>query len=176
MDFSVEAQQAVEASSGLTSAVGPFLILMVILALGMLGRMVYIAWGDDFDFSSLFSGGSMGKLVAFLIAAPIAGLYLTDSEVKAWVLVQQKVIDPVLVDVLKRDSCNPARDEFCVVVWEEDGREIFVNWHDKRVDAMKVFGGYEFSLYTSKRPQVRPQHIADAHAVIVTEDIQSDGT
>ena len=130
--------------------------LMVIAAVAGIGKLVLVAWGDKFSgaglFGNLTGSGFIGVAVVFLVA----GIFLTDREVRVWVKFKQTFVDPVIVDVLGKDSCDPADDRFCVVTWDEDGREIVVNWYDRRINAFDTYGGYELTLYESIRPQQRP--------------------
>ncbi|THH37422.1 hypothetical protein E4Z66_10980 [Aliishimia ponticola] len=137
-------------------ATGPFFWILVILAGGMIAGMIYVAWGEKFQVSNLLGGMSGVGLIALAGALLVAGVFVTDREVRAWVLIQRNLIDPFYVTILGKDSCNPESSKFCVVVWDKTGKELLVNWHDKRVNAHEVFGGYEFSLFTSARPQMRP--------------------
>lgn len=162
MDFGFDPSQAAGVAGKITSAVGPMFWIMIILALGGIGRMVFVAWGDKFQVSKMFENFSGYGLIAVALGLMVAGVFVADREVRAWVIIQQKIVDPLLVTVLGRDSCNPENDRFCVVVWTESGREVIVKWHDKRVDALKVYGDYEFSLTESARPLARPERAAAA--------------
>lgn len=166
MNFGFDPNQAAGVAGKITSAVGPMFWIMIILALGGIGRMVFVAWGDKFQISRMFENFSGYGLIAVAIGLMLAGVFVADREVRAWVIIQQKIIDPVLVNVLGRDSCNPENDRFCVVVWTDSGREVIVKWHDKRVDALQVYGDYEFSLTQSARPLARPERAAAVAAPV----------
>ena len=156
MEVGVDPAEIAAASEALGSAMGPFLWIMGLLAAGLIGRMIFVAWGDRLRPSAWLQNMSGAGLIALALGLFVVGIFVSGTEVRAWVKIQQSLIDPFLVTVLKRDSCNPTNDRFCVVVWEQDGREIMVKWHDRRVNAHKVFGGHQFTLYSSARPQPRP--------------------
>lgn len=171
MNFGFDPNEAAGAANQITSAVGPMLWIMILLALGMLGRMVFVAWGDKMNISGWFQNASGVGLIGLALALFVGGIFITDRDVRAWVVIQQTVVDPVLVGVLKRDSCNPDNDRFCVVVWDDKGRELIVKWHDKRVDAHEAFGGYDYNLSVveSPRPILRPDHITTLAQVTVSD-------
>ena len=164
MEFDINVDQIDQTATGINNAIGPLTYLLVILAVAGIGRMIFVAYGDKLQLSALYEGFS-GKSYVVIFAAICAGLVMfTDQEVRIWIKFKSTMVDPVLTDVLKRDSCNPETNRFCVVVWEDDGREMVVNWHDRRVDAFKVFGGYQFTLFESPRPVARPEGVDFARA------------
>ena len=157
MDIPFSAQQASAAAEHVNSVTGPTVWLIFILAAAGILKMIMIGWGDRIqEKGQKLLTISAGGMVAIAVVIGLGGMFYSDKEVKAWIKVRQTVVDPILVDVLKRDSCNPAKNRFCAVVFDEDGREIVVNWHDKRVNAMKTYGDFQFTTYTSLRPVARP--------------------
>ncbi len=160
MDFGFTPDQAAGAAEQVNSAVGPTVWLILIVAVAGIGKLIFIAWGDKMNPSGLLANFSGWGLVGVAALFLVGGMFMSDREVRAWVQLRQTFVDPVMVNVLGMDSCNPVRNKFCVVTWEEDGRELVVNWHDKRVTAFDVFGGYEFTLYDSLRPLARPETLS----------------
>lgn len=156
MEFGFLLEQAAGAASQVSSAVGPTFWLIMIVAVAGVGKLIFIGWGDKLSPSGLLGSLPGGALIGFAALILVVGMFISDREVKALVKFQQTFVDPVIVDILGRDSCNPERNRFCVVTWDDDGREILVNWHDRRITAFDIYGDYDFTLFESIRPQLRP--------------------
>lgn len=156
MEIGFSLEQVTGAASQVGSAVGPTFWLILIVAVAGVSKLIFIGWGDKLSPSALLGGLSGGTLIGLVALFLVVGMFATDREVRVWVKFQQIFIDPVIVDILGRDSCDPTHNRFCVVTWDDDGREILVNWHDRRIKAFDIFGGYEFTLFESLRPQLRP--------------------
>ena len=156
MEFGFSLDQVTGAAGQVSSAVGPMFWLLLITAVAGISKLIFIAWGDKFSLSGLLGGLHGGALIGFAAMLLVVGMFISDREVRAWVKFKQIFVDPVVVDILGRDSCNPESNRFCVVTWDEDGREVIVNWYDKRIKAFDIYGDYEFTLFESLRPQLRP--------------------
>ena len=76
-------------------------------------------------------------------------------------MVQRHVVDPFVISVLDRDSCDLNSGAYCVVVFEED-RELIVNWHDRRIDMFALVNPPSGSVFYTGRPQPRPQTVVAA--------------
>ncbi len=164
MELGFTPEQAAGAARQVTSAVGPMVWLMVIVAVAGVGKLVFIAWGDKVSLPGLLGNLHGAGLIAFSVLFLVAGIFISDREVRVWVKFKQTFVDPVIVDILGRDSCDPETNRFCVVTWDDDGREIAVNWYDNRLKAFDIYGGYDLTLYESLRPQLRPAPLQQSAA------------
>ena len=161
MDSGISPSELAQTGNQPSDAIGPTFWILLLLAVGTVAGKIYISWGDRVQISSWLGNASGGALIGLGAMFFIVGIFLTDREVRTWILIRQNLIDPFVVTVLQTDSCNPQNDRFCVVVWEPEGREIVVNWHDKRVDAFSIYNDLELTLYASARPRSRPGVLAD---------------
>ena len=166
MDFGFDVERAASAASQAHGDMANVLVVVGTLAvLGFFGRLIFVAYGDRIkDFNPLhgFSGwGMIGVSVAFLAG----GMLLTGKQRVALIRLKAHLIDPFVVSVLHKDSCDVASGKYCVVVFEE-GREIVVNWYDRRVSMFEIANDLDFNpILVSRRPVGRPAMGATGAAV-----------
>ena len=156
-DVGATAAGVSEISSGLS---GPFSMILIIFAIGVVGRQVFVAFGPNLKLSNPLAGLSGLGMILAAFAIMVGGLVVMGKGRWALIQVQRQVIDPFVVDVLDRDSCDVASGAYCVVVFE-DGREIFVNWFDKRVDMFAIANPQTEVHWLYTRPQLRPEKPAE---------------
>ena len=157
MDFGFDVSGAATAVSEMNGAMsGKFTVIMIILMLGLVGRQVFVAFGPSIKISNplaRFSGLGMIGVAVLLI---FGGLVVTGKGRYAMIQVQRNILDPFVVNVLERDSCDVTSGAYCVVVFEPD-REIIVNWHDKRVDMFAIANPQTEVHWLTTRPKLRPE-------------------
>ena len=160
MDFGFDVSAAASGMSQASDGVsGKFTVIMIIAAMGMLGRSLFVAFGSSVKFSNpfrAFSGIAM-VLAAFVIL--FGGMVLVGKGQKLMLMVQRNIVDPFVVSVLDRDSCDLNSGAYCVIVFEQD-RERVVNWHDRRVDMFALVNPPSGSVFHTGRPHSRPKIIA----------------
>ncbi|MEX0303119.1 MAG: hypothetical protein AB3N24_11905 [Leisingera sp.] len=131
------------------------MLIGFIAFVGFFGRMVFVAFAPGISKANPFRGVS-GPGLILLAAALFAGaLYISGKQTKAMVLFNRHLVDPVIVTLLGRDSCDPADGSYCVVVFEE-GSEKIVNWYDKRVYMWEIVNPPEGAVWHTLRPRARP--------------------
>ncbi|WP_293572689.1 hypothetical protein [Phaeobacter sp.] len=149
------------------SAEGASSNLMLIGAIaffGFFGRLLFVAFGPGLAKANPLANFSGLGLIAVAVALIFGGLFVTGNTVKAQILVQRHLVDPVVVSVLGKDSCDIGSSAYCVLVFE-NGREMSVNWHDKRVHLYDVLTPTVLPLWQSLRPRGRPDRGAPTVAV-----------
>jgi hypothetical protein len=152
LDFGFDPAAVAAGSQEMTSN---FVLIGVIAFVGFFGRLVFVAFAP-----SIAKASPLGQLSApgFIVLAVVlfgSGLYLSGKLVKAQVLVKRHLVDPVIVTLLGRDSCDPADGSYCVVVFE-NGDERLVNWHDKRVFMYEIVNPPQGAVWHTQRPLPRP--------------------
>ncbi|MFV1443068.1 MULTISPECIES: hypothetical protein [unclassified Phaeobacter] len=135
---------------------GNIMMFGTIAFVGFFGRLVFVAFGPG-----VAQANPLGHLSGFghiLVAVALfaGALHLSGKTVKAQVLFKRHLVDPVIVTLLGRDSCDPQGEAYCVMVFE-DGREMSVNWHDTRVHMYELLNPVELPLWSSLRPRERPE-------------------
>ncbi len=158
MDLGIDPAAIAAGSQGMSSNL---ILIGTIAFVGFFGRLVFVAFAPSIAKANPLANFSGFGLIAVAVALIFGGLFVTGKTVKATVLVQRHLIDPVIVSVLGRDSCDLNSDDYCVVVFE-DGREMSVNWHDKRVHMYEILTPATLPLWTSLRPRSRPGESAIA--------------
>ncbi|WP_421055966.1 hypothetical protein [Leisingera sp. D0M16] len=137
-------------------------MLFALLAfIGFFGRLVFVAFAPQVAELNLFRNFTSLGFVLLAAALFTGALYISGKQTKAMVLFKRHLVDPVIVTVLGRDSCDPEDGSYCVVVFE-DGREKIVNWHDKRVYMWEIVNPPEGAVWYTLRPQPRPGVAAGA--------------
>ncbi len=122
---------------------------------GFFGRLIFVAFGPGLANANPLSNFSGYGHILVAVALFAGALHLSGKTVKAQVLFKRHLVDPVVVTVLGRDSCDLTSDSYCVLVFEE-GREMSVNWYDKRVYMYEILNPAELPLWSSLRPRGRP--------------------
>ncbi|WP_406644386.1 hypothetical protein QEZ52_10980 [Aliisedimentitalea scapharcae] len=166
-DVSAAAAGVSQASDGVS---GKFTVIMIIAAVGMLGRSLFVAFGSSLRISNplkALSGIAM-ILAAFVIM--FGGMVLVGKGQSMLLMVQRNVVDPFVVSVLDRDSCDLHSGAYCVIVFEQD-RERVVNWHDHRVDMFALVNPPNGSVFHTERPRSRPQIIVQGDEAETTQPI-----
>ncbi|QAX30495.1 hypothetical protein [Leisingera sp. NJS204] len=142
-------------AAGSQEATSTLAMLGLIAFTGIFGRMMFVAFAPGLAKVNPFRNFS-GLGFVLLAAGLFAGaLYVSGKQTKAIVLFNRHLVDPVIVTLLGRDSCDPARGSFCVVVFE-DGQEKIVNWYDKRVYMYEIVNPPEGAIWHTQRPRARP--------------------
>ncbi len=157
MDFGFDVSGTVAGVSQLSQALsGKFLALLLIGAIGLGARPFYVAFLAGRNFSSPIAGFSgWAKIALGLALASGLAAWLGRFDVVA-IKIQRYVTDPYTVSILKKDSCDPAGPDFCVIVFDS-GREISVNWWDRRVDMLRLAHPVSGAPQWSVRPSPRPE-------------------
>ncbi|WP_164658859.1 hypothetical protein [Tropicibacter sp. Alg240-R139] len=160
MDFGFDVAGAVagvsEAKNGLS---GKFSMIMIILVFGLVGRQVFVAFGPSLKLSNPFARLSGFGMMGVAVAVIVGGLVVTGKGRTAMIQIKRNISDPFIVNVLERDSCYVASGAYCVVVFEE-GREIVVNWFDKRVDMFAIANPQTEVHWLYVRPKFRPEKLS----------------
>ncbi|WP_323782019.1 hypothetical protein [Leisingera sp.] len=152
MNFGFDPSAVAAGSQELTSN---FVLIGIIAFAGFFGRLVFVAFAPGIARAAPFRNFTAPGFILLAAALFAGGLYLSGRMVKAQVLVSRHLVDPVIVTLLGRDSCDPADGSYCVVVFE-DGREKMVNWYDKRVYMWEIVNPPEGAIWHSQRPPARP--------------------
>ncbi|MEY8842444.1 hypothetical protein AB9K41_25715 [Cribrihabitans sp. XS_ASV171] len=163
MDFGFDVNGTVAGVSQLSQALsGKSLALLLIGAIGLGARPFYVAFLAGRNVSSPVAGLSgWAKVALGLALASGLAAWLGRFDVVA-IKAQRYVVDPYTVSLLKRDSCDPASADYCVIVFD-DGREISVNWWDRRVDMLRLAHPVTGAPQWSLRPRLRQTaHAPDA--------------
>ncbi|GAA6199165.1 hypothetical protein [Aquicoccus sp. SU-CL01552] len=157
MDFGLDVERAASvASRAHGDMVGVLVIVGTVAALGFAGRLVFVAYGDRIKEINPFRGFSGWGMIGVSVAVLAGGLLLTGKQRVALIRLKAHLIDPFVVSVLHKDSCDVASGKYCVVVFEE-GREIVVNWYDRRVSMFEIANDLDFNpILVSRRPVGRP--------------------
>jgi len=135
---------------------GQFTVIMLILVIGIVGRQVFVAFGPSVKLSNPLAGLSGHGMLVAAVVIMVSGLMVTGKGRWALIQVQRQAVDPFVVSVLGRDSCDVASGAYCVVVFE-GSREIIVNWHDTRVDMYAIANPRSEVRWLDLRPKVRPE-------------------
>ncbi|UWQ36385.1 MULTISPECIES: hypothetical protein [Leisingera] len=144
-----------EIAVGAQGVSGKLLLFALLAFIGFFGRLVFSAFGPQLAEFNPFRNFSGLGFVLLAVALFAGALYISGKQTKAMVLFKSHLVDPVIVTVLGRDSCDPAQGSYCVVVFE-DGREKIVNWHDKRVYMWEIINPPEGAVWHTLRPRPRP--------------------
>lgn len=156
MNFEYEPEAVTSAASQVSNvSFGPIVTIALIVAFGFIGRLVFIAYGDRIqNFNPLKALSGVG-LVIVAVGILTATVFVSGKQVKAMVLLKSILVEPVLVTLLKKDSCTITDESYCVIVFEDD-REISVNWYNRRVDMFKLVNDFTLNpLWASPRPKLR---------------------
>lgn len=160
MELGIDVGATADGVSKVTSGLaGQFSIILMILVIGVVGRQVFVAFGPSLKMSNPLAGLSGIGMILVAFAIMVGGLMVMGKGRWALIQVQRQIVDPFVVDVLERDSCEVASGDYCVVVFE-DGREIIVNWFDKRVDMFAIANPQTEVHWLTTRPQLRPMQNA----------------
>lgn len=160
MDFGFDVSGAVSGVSQMNEGMsGKLTIIMSILVLGIVGRQLFVAFGSNLKLSNPLAHMSGVGVLLVGVAVLVGGLFVAGKGQFALIQVQRNIVDPFVVGVLERDSCEIASGAYCVVVFEED-REIIVNWHDKRVDMYAIANPRTEILWKTQRPVARAEQLA----------------
>ncbi|MBE1285019.1 MAG: hypothetical protein GJ676_17030 [Rhodobacteraceae bacterium] len=155
MDFGFDVSTAAEGVSDVQHGLsGPLTTILIVLAIGVFGRMVFVAFGDRLRIANPLAALSGAGWIIVALSTFLGGLFVTGQARPAWIQVQRHVIDPFVVSILERDSCDPGTGAYCVVVFDP-GREMVVNWYDKRVDMYRIVNPQTGPVRRSPRPQIR---------------------
>lgn len=152
MDFGFDPSAVAAGSQEMTSN---FVLIGVIAFVGFFGRLLFVAFAPGIAKASPLKNMSAPGFILLAVALFGGGLFLSGKLVKAQVLVSRHLVDPVIVTVLGRDSCDPADGSYCVVVFE-NGAERLVNWHDQRVFMYEIVNLPQGAIWHTLRPQPRP--------------------
>ncbi len=68
-------------------------------------------------------------------------------------LVQRNLVDPSIISVLEKDSCDVSSGAYCVIIFDE-GREIAVNWFDRGVVLFEIAHPRQGAVPSSLRPHM----------------------
>ena len=162
MDFGFDVSGAVSGVSQMNEGMsGKLTIIMSILVLGIVGRQLFVAFGSNLKLSNPLANMSGVGVLLVGVGVLVGGLFVAGKGQSALIQVQRNIVDPFVVGVLERDSCEIASGAYCVVVFEED-REIIVNWHDKRVDMYAIANPRTEILWKTQRPVARTERLAAA--------------
>lgn len=132
--------------------VGSLMIVGGIAFVGFFARLVFLSFADRAKAMNPFAGMSGGGLILVAFGIFVAGLFITNKQHKALIMVKRTLVDPVIVTVLQKDSCSvDDQKSYCVVVFE-GGREMVVNWYDHRVDMYSVVNLQANPPWHSLRP------------------------
>ncbi|UTS79514.1 hypothetical protein [Phaeobacter piscinae] len=143
-------------AAGSHAATDNIIMFGTIAFIGFFGRLLYVAFGPGLASANPLSNFSGYGHILVAVALFAGALHLSGKTVKAQVLFNRHLVDPILVTVLGRDSCDQNGDDYCVIVFEQD-REMSVNWYDKRVHMYELLNAAELPLWSSLRPQGRPR-------------------
>lgn len=156
MNFGFDIEDAMSASSQVSGdMIGVSGIVLTVAALGFIGRLVFVVFGDRLGGLNPLRGVSGWGLIGVAAALLAGGLVMTGKHRPVIIGLKARLVDPFVVSVLKRDSCDVSGEKYCVVVFEED-REIFVNWYDRRVSMFKIVNKLDFNpIRVSPRPVSR---------------------
>ena len=155
MDLGFDVTGAVAGVSELNTGMsGKLTLIMSILVLGIVGRQLFVAFGPNLRFSSPFAGVSGTGILAVGALVLVGGLFMAGKGSTALIQVQRNIVDPFVIEVLERDSCDVTSGAYCVVVFE-NGREIIVNWHDRRVDMFAIANPRTEIYWKTQRPVAR---------------------
>lgn len=157
MDFGFDVSGAVSEVSQINEGMsGKLKMIMIILVLGIVGRQVFVAFGSNLKLSNPLARLSGVGVLLVGVLVMVGGLLAAGKGRPALIQVQRNIVDPFVVGVLERDSCDIASGAYCVVVFEGD-REIIVNWHDKRVDMYAIANPRTEILWKTQRPAARAE-------------------
>ncbi|OED47143.1 hypothetical protein AB838_17880 [Rhodobacteraceae bacterium (ex Bugula neritina AB1)] len=152
MDLGIDPSAVAAGSQELTNT---FVMFGTIAFVGIVGRMVFVAFGPGIAKAAPFKNFSAGGFILLAAALFAGGLYASGKTTKATVLFKQHLVEPVIVTWLGNDSCEPASGSYCVVVFE--GRqEKIVNWYNKRVSMYEIVNPPQGAVWHTLRPRHRP--------------------
>ncbi len=145
MNFGFDIEDAVSVSSQVSSdmMVGSAVVVLV-AGLGFFGRLIFVAFGDRLGGLNPLRGVSGWGLIGVSAVLLAGGLVMAGKQRPVIIGFKARVVDPFVVSVLKRDSCDVSGEKYCVVVFEE-GREIFVNWYDRRVSMFQIVNELDYN-------------------------------
>lgn len=157
MDFGFDVERAASvASRAHGDMVDVLVIVGAVAALGFFGRLFFVAYGERIKGLNPLQGFSGWGLIGVSVAVIAGGLLMTGKQRAAMIRLKAHLVDPFVVSVLKKDSCDVESGTYCVVVFEED-REIVVNWYDRRVSMFEIANDLDFNpILVSLRPAGRP--------------------
>ncbi|MFS4582309.1 hypothetical protein [Phaeobacter sp. C3_T13_0] len=127
---------------------------------GFFGRLVFVAFGPGLANANPLKNFSGFGRVLLAVALNVSG-----KMAKAQTLFKRHLVDPIIVTVLGRDSRDLASDDCCVMLFEQ-GREMSVNWYDKRVYIYEILNPLTLPLWSFLRPQIRPEHPRRSYALV----------
>lgn len=168
MDFAADVS-ATAASVSETSAdmYWRLMIFLILGVVGFVGRLLFMAVGPSVEGRNplrALSGAAMLGLGMAMIFGTLVVMGKGDKVVR---LVRSGIVDPYVVQVLGRDSCDPTDGSYCVVVFDE-GREIAVNWFDRRVNMFDIAHPVQGAVASSPRPAPAPGRIEVSELVVST--------
>ena len=140
---------------------GHTITIALILVAGFFGRLVFVAFGPSIAAANPFRNFSGFGLIGLSVAMFVGYLFVTGKQERALHIVQRNTIDPFLVWVLERDSCDLSGSKYCVIIFE-DGREISVNWFAKEVYMWELVNPDHGAVWNTLRPISR----GDRHPVL----------
>ncbi|MDX2483727.1 MAG: hypothetical protein QNK42_08720 [Pseudodonghicola sp.] len=156
MNFGFDVEDAVSVASRASSDMtGVSVIVAAVAVLGFFGRLIFVAYGDRLGDLNPLRGVSGWGMIGVAAALFAGGLVMTGKHRSAITAFKARLVDPFVVSVLKKDSCDVSSEKYCVVVFEEN-REIFVNWYDRRVSMFKIVNKLDFNpVRVSPHPVAR---------------------
>lgn len=128
--------------------------LVLILGLGVvgfLGRMLFMVFGPRVSGFNPFRTMSGAGMLIVAVLMVLGAVVAAGKGGKAVRLVQGGIVDQYKISVLGQDSCDVETGDYCVIVFE-DGREIVVNWFDRRVNMFDIAHPIQGAVASSKRP------------------------
>jgi len=143
---------------------GHTLMIALILVAGYFGRLVFVAFGPSIAAANPLRNFSGFGLIGLCVAMFVGYLFLTGKQERALQVVQRNTIDPFMVWVLERDSCDQLSGKYCVIIFE-DGREISVNWFAKEVYMWELVNPDHGAVWNTLRPMARD----DRHRILETQ-------
>lgn len=160
MDIGFDVNAAAAEVSGVTTDMYARLaIILVIAVVGFFGRLIFVAFGSNVKAENPLKGLSGAAMIGLGLVLAFGALIVVGKGDKAVRLVQRNMIDPYIVSVLEKDSCDPMSGAYCVIIFQDD-REIAVNWFDKGVNLFEIAHPRQGPVPSSTRPRPRAADVA----------------
>ncbi|TDE40852.1 hypothetical protein [Antarcticimicrobium sediminis] len=156
MNFGFDIEESASVSSQARSdMIGVSVIVVLVAILGFFGRLIFVVYRGRLAGLNPLRGVSGWGMIGVAAALFAGVLVMTGKQRSVIIGFKARLVDPFVVSVLKRDSCDVAGKKYCVVVFEED-REIFVNWYDRRVSMFQIVNKLDFNpVRVSPHPMAR---------------------
>lgn len=133
-------------------------LAMILVVIGGIGRMIFVAFGDRLVAFNPFRHLSGPKMLVVGGAIVLAPVFFETQVNHVLTKTKSLTLEPILTEVLGRDSCVIDEDSYCVVIFEGE-TELVVNWYHRGIYMWGLLNPDSGAVWDAPRPPERPDAV-----------------